>query len=361
MNAKNVFILIATVIALSSPAAAQQRVSGVIERETRWKAEDGPFIVEGDILITRRGNLVISPGTEIIIAENAQKLSLTAPFDRVDSTLVSIRVQGGLNWVGRRDNPITLRPENQGFTNFTWRGIIIDEADGRHIEIAFTQVSGAATGLTIRNSNALVRNSAFENCNIGISVQHGGAPRIFNNLITSCFTAGIKVERANPQIINNIIAFNKNLGLWCDNSSRITFTYNNVFGNTDRNFLDCDPELGMISLRGRTNRNTDSTDASGNIIADPIFTGSPAEARAIEIDINLQTDTSRVKDRRLLHIPNFQFGPIVFNVPTRIGAENRQLSGYSPLINAGDPAGRFKNTDGSRNTIGPSGGPDVWR
>jgi hypothetical protein len=356
---KTSFFSVSTMIifALLYSAYGEQRVSGIITRETRWKAEDGPFILEGDLVVARGANLVIAPGTEIIIKADAKKTFLTAPFDKADSTLVSIRVLGSLNCVGRRNNPITFRPENPGLTNFAWRGIILDQADSRHSEIAFTQISGAATAITARNTGILIRNNAFENCNIAIHTLNGGAPRIYNNLITSNFTAGIKVERSNPHMQNNIIAFNKNWGLWCDNSSRITFRYNCIFGNGDGNFFDCDPELGKMARGGRER---DSTDANNNIVMDPVFVGSAAEARAKEIDINLQTDTSRVRDRRLLHLPNFQFGPPRFIDPTMVGAEGRQLSGYSPCLNAGDPGGTFKNVDGTRNTMGPSGGPDFW-
>jgi parallel beta-helix repeat protein len=356
MNAKNTFVLaMAVLLALSARVSAETRVSGIIDRETRWKAEDGPFIVVGDILITRRANLTIAPGTRIIVKSKDTGTASIEQFDKADSGLVSIRVQGSITSVGRRNNPIIFEPERSELAGFIWRGIILDGADAQNTEIAFTEISGATTGLTIRNTSPLIRNSAFENCNIGIHAMHGGTPRIHNNLITTCFTAGIKVERSNPQILNNLIVFNNNLGLWCDNSSRITFKHNNVFGNTDRNFLDCEPELGRLT---RAVKGRDSTDAHGNITADPIFVGSPAEARAIELDINLQTDSSRVRNTRLLNIPNLQFGTPQRQEPTILGSESRQLSKYSPCINAGDPGGAFRNADGSRNTIGPSGGPD---
>jgi parallel beta-helix repeat protein len=356
MGAKNTFVFMLTaLLAVCLPALGETRVSGVLERETRWRAEDGPFIVEGDIVVPRRATLIIMPGTRIIIRSGSKKTFSAEPFDGLDSDLISIRVQGSINSVGRRNNPIVFEPDTSRLAHFNWRGIILDEADPRHTEIAFTEISGATTGLTVRNSNALIRNNAIENCNIGIHTLRGGAPRIHNNLISSCFTAAIKVERSNPQIRNNIIAFNSNIGLWCDNSSRITFTHNCVFGNADGNFLDCEPEFGRTA---RAERNRDSTDRHGNIIADPIFIGSAAEARAIELDVNLPTDSARVRDTRLLRIPNLQFGTPRRKDPTILGSENRQLSTYSPCINMGDPGGAFRNTDGSRNTMGPLGGPD---
>jgi len=357
MNSKRRFTLAAAaLLALCAWASAETRVSGVIDREVRWKAEDGPFIVESDLLISKRGNLYIAPGTRVIIRSKDTLGSTLAQFDKADSSLISIRVQGSLNAVGRRSNPIIFDPERFDLTGYTWRGIILDGADPQNTQIAFTEISGATTALTIRNSNALIRNNAIENNNIGIHTIQGGAPRIHNNLITSCFTAGIKVERSNPEILNNIIAFNNNLGLWCDNSSKITFKHNCVFGNTDGNFLDCDPELGKLT---RQVKRRDSTDVHNNIIADPIFAGSAAEARAIELDITLQTDSSKVKNTRLLHLPNLQFGTKPRRETTNMGSEGRQLSKYSPCANAGDPGWSFKNADGTRNTIGMTGGPDL--
>jgi hypothetical protein len=341
--------------ALLSQVFGEQMVSGVISRETRWKAENGPYIVEGDLLVTKTGNLVIAPGTHIIIKGGVKTNFLAKPFDGIDSALFSIRVLGSLSCVGRRSNPIIVTPERTELADYSWRGIILDGADSRYTEISFTEISGAAAAITVKNSNPLLRNNALENCNIGIHCLEGSMPKIYNNLISDCFTAGVKIEKSNPRLSNNIIAFNNNIGLWCDNRSKITFKYNCVFGNTERNFLDCDPDLGKLA---RAVKNKDSTDANGNIVTDPIFTGSAAEARAIEIDILLQTDSAKVRNKKILHLPKLNFRKPALKEPTLMGSETRQLSKYSPCLNAGDPGGMFKNVDGTRNTLGPKGGPD---
>jgi len=345
--------------ALLSPAFGQQSVSGVISRETRWKAEEGPYILEGDLLIAKNANLVIAPGTKIIIKSGTKTEFLTKPFDKADSTLFSIRVQGSISCVGRRSNPILITPDRTELADYTWRGLILDGADSRYTEVSFTEISGAAVAITLKNTNSLIRNNALENSNIGILCVDGGAPKIYNNLISSCFTAGIKVENSNPQIFNNIIAFNNIVGLWCDDKSKITFRYNCVFGNTERNFLDCDPDIGKLIHAVKKNDSKDSTDNYGNLVADPVFIGSAAEAKAIEIDILMQTDSTKVENKKILHLPNLQFRKPTLKEETKMGSENKQLSiKYSPCVNAGDPAGLFKNVDGSRNTMGPRGGPD---
>jgi len=348
-------LIICAAAALLSQACGERTVSGIIDRETRWKAEEGPFILDGDLLIAKGANLVITPGAKIIIKSGAKKSFLTTPFDKADSSLVSIRVSGSINCVGRRNKPVVFTPERTEFTDYSWRGIILDEADSRYTEIAFTEISGAVTAITVRKSNPFIRNNALENSNIGVHCAEGSMPKIYNNLISTCFAAGIMVEKSNPQILNNIIAFNSNAGLLCDGRSKIVFKYNCVFGNIDRNFFDCDPDLGKLT---RAVKNKDSTDTHGNIIADPVFIGSEAEARAIEVDILLRTDSAKVRNKKILNIPKLPFGRPALKTPTLIGSETRQLSKYSPCINAGDPGLPFKNADGSRNTMGPSGGQD---
>jgi hypothetical protein len=349
-------VISAIAVLLSPPRAFGERaVSGIIDRETRWKAEEGPYTVEGDLLITKTANLVIAAGTQIIIKSGTKTGFLAEPFDRADSTLFSIRVKGSINCVGRRSNPIVIKPEITELGNYTWHGIILDEADSRYTEISFTEISGAAAAITVKNSSPLIRNNALENSNIGIQCVGGGTPKIYNNLVSSCFTAGIRVEKSNPQIINNIIAFNNNIGVWCDNKAKVVIKYNCVFGNIDVNFLDCDPDLGKLT---RAVKNKDSTDANGNIAADPIFIGSAAEAKAIEVDIMLRTDSTKVENKKILYLPNLPFLKPAHKEATAIGSETRQLSKYSPCINAGDPGGKFNNVDGARNTMGPKGGPD---
>jgi hypothetical protein len=358
MKKSIIFVLLITCASVPPffQAFGEKTVSGVIDRETRWKAEEGPFIVDGDLIISKNANLVIAPGTKIVIKSGVKTKFLTKPFDRVDSSLFSIRVIGSINCVGKRSNPIIITPETTAYAEYSWRGLILDEADSRYTEVAFTEIYGAFTAITVKNSNSLVRNNVLENSNIGILCTGGGMPKIYNNQITDCFTAGIKIDRSNPKITNNIIAFNNNAGLWSDGRSKITFKYNCVFGNIDRNFLDCEPDLGKLT---KAVKGKDSTDAYGNIVADPTFIGSAAEAKAIEIDIMLQTDSTKVENKKILHLPNLQFGKIVLKEATVMGSEIRQLSKYSPCINAGDPWMTFNNVDGSRNTMGPKGGPDV--
>ncbi len=333
---------------------AEKQIQGIIDKDTRWSAEDGPFVITGDILVTELASLVISPGTVIIIEEPKRNSDSLPQFDKSDSSLISLKIQGAFSCVGRKDKPIKFIPRNPGFSKFNWRGIVLDRAIDEYTEIAFTEISGASTALTVQSCSPLIRNTLFENNNLAVSCISGGAARISNCIMVRNFTAAVKIELSNPKISNSILAFNNNLGLWCDMRSKIDFEFNCIFGNKDGNFLDCNPEFGILS---RVNKNKDSTDRYGNLIMDPVFAGSPSENRAIELDVNLPTDKSKVKDPTLTEIVNSK-RPGVPLQPLKNTNDRYTLSKYSPCLNAGNPSKKFCNSDGSLNTMGISGGPD---
>ncbi|MFP4163582.1 MAG: right-handed parallel beta-helix repeat-containing protein [Chitinispirillaceae bacterium] len=336
-------------------ANAEKRVKGIIDRDTRWSAKHSPYIITGDIVVSPRARLVITAGTEIIVEKQTEADSSDS-FDRADSTLFSIRVNGAISCVGKRKKPIVFRSRKPGLADFTWRGIILDKAVDQYTEIAYTEISGATTAITVNSCSPLIRNNLLENNNVAIHCVKSGSPRIQNNLVVGNFAAGVRVEHCNPEVSNNIIVFNNNLGLWCDNISRVEFTHNCVFGNSDGDFFDCDPELGILA---KENDNGDSTDRYGNIHMDPVFSGSPAETRAKELDVNQPTDKKKVKDPELIQIVHS--GKKSTSPGKEVGRSDFEgrysLSKYSPCLHAGAPSKKFRNADGSRNTMGITGGP----
>jgi len=104
-----------------------------------------------------------------------------------------------------------------------------------------------------------------------------------NNVIAAKFHFWCKDITVEPGFQNNIIAFNKSNGLWCDGASAITFEYNCMYGNLDGNLLDCDPDLGVMKKK---NDKKDSTDVKNNIFKNPIFAGSEFDSIAVERDIH---------------------------------------------------------------------------
>jgi hypothetical protein len=328
-------------------------VGGIINSDTKWNAEDGPYIVERDLLITSSAQLTINPGTKIFIRNHPLPDTTIYQLNHVDSTTVSIKVEGILICLGRRDQRISFSPLNFLPDKYCWYGIVFLNDEEALNELTCTDIVGAYSAVSAFSSNPQIRLSILEYNHIGISCFNKSNATIYNCVIARNFASGILVSGSNPRFVNNIIVFNRNHGLLCDGISKVYLEYNCFYGNHDGNFLECDPEFGVIV---KANKRKDSTDVYNNIFTDPVFAGSVSDSLATERDYNLPTLKSRVKDTALAEI--IYEGK---SLPESIWKNSKakyQLSRYSPCINAGHPGDNYKDIDGSRNDMGISGGPE---
>jgi hypothetical protein len=145
--------------------------------------------------------------------------------------------------------------------------------------------------------------------------------------------------------------------VWCDGISKSVFSYNCLWGNPDGNFLDCDPELGIAIKPDKKKK--EIVDKYNNILMNPIFAGSPDDSDAVEKDLNLPTDKSRIIDTTLAKVLHGELSDSTADKKRKAHYERYSLSRYSPCINKGNPAKEFKDTDGTRNDIGLYGGPET--
>jgi hypothetical protein len=350
-------------IALTCAAAlcAQTRIGGIIDKSTRWTPEGSPYTIISDILITSQAKLTIAPGTRIFVDKPVKYDDAIPQIDRTDSTTVAIKIRGMLSCVGRADKRIVFSPVKQSSAGNSWYGIVFDGSADDLTEIAYADIAGACNGVRARNSSPLVRNTIIEFNNVGVYCAEKGNVRLYNCVIAHNLTCGVRIVAANPVIYNCIVVDNRNNGVWCDGVTKATFAYNCVFGNGDGNFMECDPGLGVVREPAKE-KNAKSlrvgTDLSGNLVTDPIFAGSPAESLAVERDLTLKTDKSRVHDTtlaRALHdtLTDSSAARARFQKYPRY-----TLSEYSPCVNAGNPDKEFLDDNGSRNDMGIFGGPD---
>lgn len=328
---------------------------GIIKRSERWTAEESPYIISDDLLISDDARLVINPGVQILVGKPVSLKSEIKQQDHLDSFTVSIKVRGAFKCVGRMDNRITFSSQYTESNECQWYGIVINPRYEGDIEIAFTDIANACNGMTISKGSPIVRNCVFEFNNVGISCRSMVRPKIYNSNFIYNTTSGIHTQNANPEIFNCIIAFNRNNGVWSDEVSFINLKYNCIFGNPGGNLVGCNPELGIIK---RVNKNKDSTDFAFNMVADPIFAGSAADSLAVETDVTLKTDKSRIKDTSLAKIIHDTLTDSSAIKKISRNYKRFTLSSYSPCINAGNPGKKFNDIDGSKNDIGIFGGQE---
>ncbi len=332
---------------------AETVVGGIINKDTRWTAEEGPYVVTQDIMVSKSAHLAIGPGTAILIGKERVRNKAVPQLDALDSGTISIVVQGGFECVGIADKRISFMPEGAKGAGPRWYGIVFKNAPEKGVEFGYADISGAYNAISVLNCSPNVHHCRIDYNNVGIVCQQRGNITAINNVIASNYTFGIKSSQSNPVFQNNIIAFNKSNGLWCDGTSAITFEYNCVYGNSDGNLLDCDPELGILKKK---NDRKDSTDIKNNLFKNPIFAGSEFDSVAVERDVSLPTDKSRIKDTVLAKSLHTELSDSTASKKRKKTSDRYTLSRYSPCIHAGNPSGEFKNGDNSRNDMGMYGG-----
>jgi hypothetical protein len=334
------------------PALAETLVGGVITRDTRWTADEGPYIVTQDVLVAKRAHLAIGPGTVILVGKATFRDKTIPQVDALDSVTIAITVEGGLDCVGRPDKRISFVPQAQDRQGPHWYGIVFRKTADNAAELAYADISGAYNAVSVFGASPAIHHCRVDFNNVGVVCGDLSSPQVLNCVIAYNFATGIKVTAANPLLQNNIIAFNRNNGMWCDGASKITFEYNCVFGNRDGNLLDCDPELGVMKKK---NERKDSVDYKDNLYRNPVFAGSEYDSLAVERDVSLPTDKSRIRDTALAKV-------LEPALKDSLAAKKRgarymlySLSKYSPCIHSGSPAAEFKNSDGTRADIGMYG------
>lgn len=328
--------------------------SGVITRNERWTAEEGPYIITDDLVIEENVRVIVTPGVHIMVGRPVSYHEDIEQINHVDSFTVSIKIKGSLRCVGRFNNRIIFSAQYAQNERCQWYGIIAANPRKSEIEIAFCDIVDACYGVHVVAGNPLIRNSVLEYNNVGICIGGKSQPTILNCIVAHNATTGIVIDKANPSIMNTIISFNRNYGIWSDNISEITLEYNCIFGNPAGNLSGCNPEFGILI---RQNKNKDSTDFAHNIFKNPVFAGSPADSIAAEKDLSLPTDKSKVKDTLIAKVIQETYSDSTAIIRT---TKNKRysLSRYSPCIDAGKKGKIYDDRDGSRNDMGIFGGQE---
>lgn len=334
-------------------SSAEKIVGGIINSDTKWNAEDGPYIVERDLLISSSAQLTINPGTKILIRNHPLPDTTVYQLNHIDSATVSIKVEGTLICLGRKDQRTSFLPLNFLPDKYCWYGIVFLNKEETPNELTGTEIAGAYSAVSAITSNPQIRLSILEYNHIGISCFDKSKASVYNCVIARNFASGILVSGSNPRFVNNIIVFNRNHGLWCDGMSKVYLEYNCFYGNHDGDFLECDPEFGVLV---KTNKRKDSVDVFNNIFTDPVFAGSVSDSLATERDYNLPTLKFRVKDTAMAEV--IYEGKTLPESIWKTSQSKYQLSRYSPCIDAGHPGESYKDIDGSRNDMGIGGGPE---
>ena len=359
--------LIASAACTVTPAAAATEVCGTFTLATEWTAHDSPYLVTGDIFIPATSRLRIGPGVTVKFAKprpcELEKTEIEQK-DWADSMYTGIKAEGTFYVLGTDEQPVIFEPENAKPGVIGWDGLRLEGQKAGAAEISFAEFHGANQAVTAEKSGFFIHHCLFQGNNTGIWAGFRADLGIVNCDFIGNVSAGLVIRKASPRIANNLFAANRAYGIWADARPSIQ-TWNNAFWqNREQACYKCPYAVLDTS---KTNANGDASDAFGNLIADPIFVGSPSHDLAREADVAEPTPAHLVKDPQLAKLEAEAAEKAAAKEKKSKKKKKREyeplgkgpfvLSKYSKLIDAGSGRKEFKDRDGSRNDIGLHGGP----
>ncbi|MCF7911866.1 MAG: T9SS type A sorting domain-containing protein [Candidatus Cloacimonetes bacterium] len=286
-----------------------------------WSPQFNPYHIVNDISIPYYGELVIEPGTEIVVDYNKK-----------------INVYGRIDIAGSAEEPVILTSDS------TWKGIkLLNSLLDNRIEYAH-----------ITNTNLSAVNASYASIEILNSVFYGNVSGslgaainllgcedvlIHGNMIinnSSSMTGGIALRSSYPIISNNIIANNDGsmAGALVIRESSEPLIMNNIIAYNDA-------PIAAIFVDEST------PGFFNNILLDQedVFLG---DLSAMRLDYNLSSQT-------LPGDSNFYADPLFMSPSPVSGTEydallsDWHLQPDSPAIDAGDPAEEYNDLEDSQN------------
>jgi hypothetical protein len=349
------------------PAGAGTEVCGTLKLPTEWTAGESPILITGNVFVPATSQLRIGPGVEVRFARRPKACptpdTLPQGWDHADSALTGLTALGGFYCLGTPDRPVIFRPEDSGAAP-GWEGIRLSGQAPGTVEIAFAEFHGANRAVKVENTAFTMHHVLFQDGNVGLWLGRRGDLTVLHCDFVRNRGAGIRVEGAEPRIVNNLFYRNPAYGIWMGSgaaAAAAAISYNAFFASGEEDCFHC--PYSVLRPAGK-NANGDSTDAFFNLRADPVFEGSDSYKVALATDVNQDTPPHLVKDAKLANLEKksrllfWKHSPAEPPPFSPRGQGPYVLSRYSKLIRAGHPSKALRNPDGTVSDIGLHGGPE---
>jgi hypothetical protein len=346
-------------VAFLGYGATYTEICGEISLPTSLVRSKSPYLLTGDLLIHPGARLSLESGVTLFV-EASDRCSTQVPqVDYIDSQLISIKVEGSLYIHGNPDHPVRILPKDTNVkSGGWWDGIHLTRKRNQTAQLQYFEIRGAHRALFIQNSSFNIANAVFAYNNNAVYLSTAANVSIFNSLFTQNYLAGIHIDRSFPTIYANIFYDNIRYGIFSDSRQGIKLGYNLFWQNQDAHCFRC--PLGTLR-RSAVNLNLDSTDASGNLIGDPVFLASTSYKEHKKRDPFTPTETSRIADPKIaeLHQKAKQQAPLGLPKQPEFSAIGRGawvLSRYSKAVNLAPRLDFFQTPYQDRWDAGPNGG-----
>jgi len=334
---------------------SETRLCGVLEGSQTWTLQKSPIIITGDLYIPKNSRLSIEAGVQVLFEAPLPCADEVVQLNWADSQWTSIKIDGALYIRGSPDKPILFAPVKPNKAGPGWDGIYLRYKSRAMTFIEGAHFMGAHKAIYALGTEIALHHCLFDGNTHGIVLEQASHLHIYNSIFTRNQSAGIKIQESNPIIENNLFYKNRGFGIRADSRVEVTVRHNAFFENTEGSCHKC-PAGVLIPLK--RNEKGDSLDRYNNLYADPVLPLTPAWEEARRKDKRFPTPLNQVLDTQMA-VSHARFRKKSLPVPDTLapqGNGNWKLSIYSPLIDGGNPAKTFQDTDGSVNDIGIFGG-----
>lgn len=216
-------IILSTYVAMADSGT---HVKGVIEKDTVWNKEQGPYIIDNNILIESGVTLTINEGVEVLVSGGYKITAIGNLFingtekERVSFNSIDERFWYGIVLLSDNNRVTFAELTNVGHSSSDTPAIAIRSASNNIIEN--TKISDSNYGIEIFGNytyydigNNIVKDSVITNSFYGgIKVSYGNGDQIINNEVSgkSFFTA-ISADGKNLKLIGNNVHHNEAVGM----------------------------------------------------------------------------------------------------------------------------------------------------
>lgn len=247
-------ILIPTILGILGLAApmvvqASQTVQGTIASNTVWEASQGPYIIQGKVVVERGATLTLLPGTKVYFA--------SSPNDKVNGS--SLIVRGGLVAAGTKAQPIHFGPQ---VTGEIWGQLYYEQSDPDHSVLKNCVITG---GRVVCNASS----PTIEQCSISGSrnalvVGPDSRPRIIGNRIVDNTIGLTFLDGMEGSVVSGNAIFNNDYGVCAAQVMETSMAENHIFGNRLSDRLDPLSQRLVIALHQTNNSRTLQMASRGN-------------------------------------------------------------------------------------------------
>jgi hypothetical protein len=235
MKMKNLIRTILGIMGLVAPMAvdAGQTVVQVrIATDTVWEASQGPYIIQGKVVIENGATLTLRPGTKVYFA--------AMPKDGMGGS--GLIIQGGLEAQGLASESVCFLPLVPGES---WGQLYFQQSDSDHSFLQHCVIKG---GRVVCNaSSPSIEQCSLSGSNNAIVVGPGSHPRIIGNRIAGNTIGLTFLDEVVGSVVSGNSIFDNEYGVCAENFGKSRMAENQIFGNRLSDCLDPLAQRPMVS------------------------------------------------------------------------------------------------------------------